>query len=156
MAQEIVEKLGLFKVRNSVDDKTTHVITGEPRRTLNVIYAMLRGSWVLSVHWLFASLCKGRWADEREFELTDDFPALEKYRLEDETERTFKKLFLSYNNAIFVCKSCRPPREDIVNILGFCSIKTCDTFRNATLVIGNERFPKWYNATCVSEQWILG
>ncbi|EDV23073.1 uncharacterized protein TRIADDRAFT_57971 [Trichoplax adhaerens] len=158
MAQEIVDKLGLFKIIESVDEKTTHVVTGTSRRTLNVIYAMLRGCWVLSIDWLFHSICKERWADEREFQLADDFPALQKYRLEDrsQSESTLKKLFSSYNNAIYVCKKCQPPRDDIINILNLCSIKTSNTFRNAALVIGNESFPKWYNVPCVSERWILG
>ncbi|RDD41310.1 Microcephalin [Trichoplax sp. H2] len=157
MAQEIVDKLGLFKIIESVDEKTTHVVTGTSRRTLNVIYAMLRGCWVLSIDWLFHSICKERWADEREFQLADDFPALQKYRLEDrsQSESTLKNLFSSYNNAIYVCKRCQPPRDDIINILNLCSIKTSNTFRNAALVIGNESFPKWYNVPCVSERWIL-
>ena len=54
-----------FQVRPT----TTHVISGEERRTLNMLKAIIRGCWVVSKSWLLASLEAEGWVDEEPYEL---------------------------------------------------------------------------------------
>ena len=88
-----------------VSDETTHVVCGNStemnsssqcssssqssqqptvRRTINVLKGILRGCWILSVNWLYASLERGCWAEEEMFELVDFSPAVKSMRLEKE------------------------------------------------------------------------
>lgn len=56
--QQVVETLGGFSLVDSVCESTTHVVTGSPRRTLNVLLGIARGCWVLSFEWVGVS---SRW-----------------------------------------------------------------------------------------------
>ena len=48
----VVKKLGGFVITDNVNETTTHVICGESRRTLNVLYGLARGIWLLSKEWV--------------------------------------------------------------------------------------------------------
>lgn len=78
----IVKALGKFRVEKEVSEGTTHVISGEKLRTLNMLLAMAQGCWILSINWVYRSLESGRWVEEEPFELTSYFPAVRMSRLE--------------------------------------------------------------------------
>ena len=70
MAKQMVKKLpGKATVALQVRPTTTHVISGEERRTLNMLKAIIRGCWVVSKSWLLASIEAGGWVDEEPYEL---------------------------------------------------------------------------------------
>ena len=70
MANEIVKVLpGKAKVALQVRPSTTHVISGDEKRTLNMLKAIIRGCWVVSKSWLLASIEAGGWVDEEPYEL---------------------------------------------------------------------------------------
>ena len=48
----VVKKLGGFVIAENVNETTTHVICGEPRRTLNVLQCIARGGWLLNKAWV--------------------------------------------------------------------------------------------------------
>ena len=48
----VAKSLKHFKVVDTVCDTTTHVVVGENRRTLNVLSAIARGCWLLSMEWV--------------------------------------------------------------------------------------------------------
>lgn len=48
----VVRKLGSFFIEDRVSSSTTHVITGSPRRTLNVLMAIAQGCWLVSPMWV--------------------------------------------------------------------------------------------------------
>lgn len=52
-------------------DSTTHLISLEPRRTLNLLRALVRGLWILEYSWLVDSLQAGKWLPEESYELRD-------------------------------------------------------------------------------------
>ena len=39
-------------IAENVNETTTHVICGEPRRTLNVLQCLARGAWLLNKSWV--------------------------------------------------------------------------------------------------------
>lgn len=49
---EIVNKLGVFVVDNTVNKKTTHLVVGDWGRTLNLLKAMILGCWILKKEWV--------------------------------------------------------------------------------------------------------
>lgn len=49
---QVVNKLGDFLLSNDVCETTSHVVTGSPRRTLNVMLGIARGCWIVSYEWV--------------------------------------------------------------------------------------------------------
>lgn len=47
-----MKKLGDFLFSNEVCETTSHVVTGSPRRTLNVMLGIARGCWIVSYEWV--------------------------------------------------------------------------------------------------------
>ncbi|KPP77122.1 hypothetical protein Z043_103480 [Scleropages formosus] len=89
---QLVDTLRGFSVVDTVCETTTHVVTGSPRRTLNVLLGIARGCWILSFEWvgegrsrwgseeaqgpgILWCLEHRRWIPEEPYELSDDFPA---------------------------------------------------------------------------------
>ena len=52
MVHSIVERLGQFHCVKTVCESTSHVVCGSPRRTVNVLSAILRGCWIVSLDWV--------------------------------------------------------------------------------------------------------
>ena len=53
MVVSVVKKLGGFYIEEKVKENTTHVVCGSNRRTLNVLYAISRGVWLISLEWVW-------------------------------------------------------------------------------------------------------
>uniref|UniRef100_A0A6P7HD50 Claspin n=1 Tax=Diabrotica virgifera virgifera TaxID=50390 RepID=A0A6P7HD50_DIAVI len=53
---QIVKKLGGFQVEDEVTSKTTHLVVGEPKRTINMLRALTRGCWVLKKEWVSVNI----------------------------------------------------------------------------------------------------
>lgn len=49
---QLVKNLGGFTVVDNVCESTTHVVSGSPRRTLNILLGIARGCWILSFEWV--------------------------------------------------------------------------------------------------------
>ena len=47
-----IRQLSGYVVIDSVNSTTTHVICGEQRRTLNVLYAIAYGCWLMPLQWV--------------------------------------------------------------------------------------------------------
>lgn len=49
---QVVNKLGDFLFSNEVCETTSHVVTGSPCHTLNVMLGIARGCWIVSYEWV--------------------------------------------------------------------------------------------------------
>ena len=58
----------------AVTPHTSHVVCGEPRRTLNLLLGIARGCWVVDVSWVYRSLEDSTWVSEEPFELVSFAP----------------------------------------------------------------------------------
>lgn len=72
----MVEKLGGFIIEDNVSEKTTHVVTQGPKRTVNLLKGIARGCWIVLQEWVLKSLDADMWLEEDKFELTDFSPAV--------------------------------------------------------------------------------
>lgn len=70
-----IRKLGSFKLAERVDANTTHVLSGDTRRTMSIVKGIARGCWVVSPEWIYRSLENEQWQSEAPFELSEAFPA---------------------------------------------------------------------------------
>jgi hypothetical protein len=91
--ESIVNDLGEFFVEDRVTDKTTHLVVGDAKRTINMLRAIARGCWILKHEWVSArgGFCQsvrvelqllksheeGRWMNEEDYELTEFSPAVQ-------------------------------------------------------------------------------
>jgi microcephalin len=67
----VVDKLGGFIIEARVSERTTHVVTKGPRRTVNLLKGIARGCWIVQQEWVLRSLDADMWLDEDEYELAD-------------------------------------------------------------------------------------
>lgn len=49
---QVVKVLGGFSIVDRVCERTTHVVSGSHRRTLNILLGIARGCWILSFEWV--------------------------------------------------------------------------------------------------------
>ncbi|KAF3708298.1 Microcephalin [Channa argus] len=72
---QVVKALGGFTVVDRVCESTTHVVSGSHRRTLNILFGIARGCWILSFEWILWCLEQRQWIPEEPYELSDQFPS---------------------------------------------------------------------------------
>lgn len=52
MVKSIVKSLGDYTISTEVNKRTTHVVCGDERRTMNVLRGISLGCWIVSVEWV--------------------------------------------------------------------------------------------------------
>ncbi|XP_012562524.2 uncharacterized protein LOC101240744 isoform X1 [Hydra vulgaris] len=147
--------LGGFQLRKNVFHDTTHVVSGSGRRTLNVLYAIIKGCWLLSPKWVSDSYNDGKWLPEDKYELVEHFPAAQISRsqriLEGRSRHTtlFSKLL-----PIYLAEKTFPSHEDLEKLILECGGKLTASLRKAGMGIGHIRCRR-KNFCAVSEKWLL-
>lgn len=61
--------MGAFTIENTVSERTTHVVTLENRRTINLMRGIIRGLWILTFDWIEKSLAANEWQPEELYEM---------------------------------------------------------------------------------------
>ncbi|XP_031745127.1 mediator of DNA damage checkpoint protein 1-like [Cucumis sativus] len=98
---------------------STHVITGNLRKTLNFCIALFSGAWIFSSSWLKESYREGRFVDELPYILNDD-DYISKYRASLKATVLRAKacpgaLFEGYN--VCISAHAQPPPKTLSLIL---------------------------------------
>uniref|UniRef100_A0A3B3T3E4 Microcephalin 1 n=1 Tax=Paramormyrops kingsleyae TaxID=1676925 RepID=A0A3B3T3E4_9TELE len=154
--QQVMETLGGFSLADSVCESTTHVVTGSPRRTLNVLLGIARGCWILSFEWILWCLEHGRWIPEEPYELSDHFPAAPICRLQQHLSAgEHQQDLFSDQPAMFVSPHSQPPSLSLAELIRLCGGTVCRSVRQAGLLIGDYPGKKPSGARRLSEQWVL-
>merc|ERR550534_2856596 len=160
MANEIVKVLpGNAKVALQVRSSTTHVISGDERRTLNMLKAIIRGCWVVSKSWLLASMEAGGWVDEEPYELVTFSAAIKARRLEREADFLPPKCdLLTEVGPIYIGRNCKVPRKDLADLIPLAGGQTVNQLRMANVILGHdyiEEFLENDKVVQISEKWLL-
>lgn len=149
----VVKKLGHFVISDNVTDSTTHLICGGPRRTLNVLYGIMKGIWILHKQWVLSSLEALTWLPEENYEVTDYFPVVKVTREGRYLHKeNYQSLSLSDFGSIFVAQKTSPPRHHLLNLLRICGAKVINNPNKADIYMGHEFLP---DKTCVNPVWVL-
>ncbi|XP_038656355.1 microcephalin isoform X2 [Scyliorhinus canicula] len=153
---QIVKQLGGFLFSDQVTETTTHVIAGHPRRTLNVLFGIARGCWILSFDWILWSLEQGCWVPEEPYELSAQFPAATICRLEKQsTAGAYQQDLFANQPLIFISPKSEPPILMLEKLLELCGGKVCKTLRRAGICIGHYKGKRPAGSQYLSENWIL-
>ncbi|KAM9562587.1 microcephalin isoform 4-T4 [Guaruba guarouba] len=179
---QVVDKLGGFLFSDDVCETTSHVVTGSPRRTLNVLLGIARGCWIVSYEWVLWSLELGHWISEEPYELSSSFPAAPQQLnilssatcflrfLMSFEERTFNEVcrlqrhlstgkyqqnLFSNQPVMFVSPTSQPPCKKLIELIQLSGGKVCNTLRQAKICIGKNPGKKYEEIKCLSEKWVL-
>ncbi|XP_077667702.1 LOW QUALITY PROTEIN: microcephalin [Eretmochelys imbricata] len=177
---QVVNKLGGFLFSDDVCETTTHVVTGSPRRTLNVMLGIARGCWIVCYEWVLWSLECGHWISEEPYELSANFPAapmlltllffplngfqeLSRYGLHNPICRRQRHLssgkyqqdLFSSQPVMFISLASQPPCDKLSKLVQLCGGKICKTLRQAKIYIGEYLGKKQPEIKYLSEKWIL-
>uniref|UniRef100_UPI00358F9EE6 microcephalin isoform X2 n=1 Tax=Myxine glutinosa TaxID=7769 RepID=UPI00358F9EE6 len=158
LVQNIVKHLGQCKICDNVSNRTTHVVAGDHRRTLNVLRGISQGSWILSIDWVLESEEAGYWVDEEPYEMTDSFPGarINRRRLyHSSTAPDITPLF-SNEPAFYVCPSSSPPEECLKDLIRAYGGRLCRSPHRAGIYVGRTaRNALRSDCRVLSERWVL-
>nr|XP_047933997.1 microcephalin isoform X2 [Anser cygnoides] len=153
---QVVNKLGDFLFSNVVCETTSHVVTGSPRRTLNVMLGIARGCWIVSYEWVLWSLEVGHWISEEPYELSSNFPAAPICRLQRHLSTgNYQQNLFSNQPVMFVSPTSQPPCKNLIELIQLSGGKVCKALRQAKICIGKYPGKKYQEIKCLSEKWIL-
>ncbi|XP_028279631.1 microcephalin [Parambassis ranga] len=153
---QVVESLGGFAIVDQVCESTTHVVSGEPRRTLNILLGIARGCWILSFEWILWCLEQRQWIPEEPYELSDHFPAAQICRLQRHLSAGEHQQDLFQGQPpMFVSQHSQPPTQSLVELIELCGGTVCRTVRQAGLCIGKYNGRRPEGSRILSEQWVL-
>lgn len=152
----VVDKLKGFSLAPAVCDSTTHVLAGEPVRTLKVLLGLARGCWVLAYEWVLWSLELGHWISEEPFELSESFPAAPLCRLERHlSPGQYQGTLFADQPVMFISPASEPPRAQLCELVRLCGGRVTQVPRQASIFIGPSRGQKKATLKYLSERWIL-
>ncbi|XP_061210956.1 microcephalin isoform X3 [Neopsephotus bourkii] len=153
---QVVNKLGDFLFSDDVCETTSHVVTGSPRRTLNVMLGIARGCWIVSYEWVLWSLELGHWISEEPYELSSSFPAAPVCRLQRHLSTgKYQQNLFSNQPVMFVSPTSQPPCEKLIELIQLSGGKVCNALRQAKICIGKKPGKKYQEIKCLSEKWVL-
>ncbi|XP_055538258.1 uncharacterized protein LOC129725890 [Wyeomyia smithii] len=157
--KEAVAKLGDFQVHSDVDDRTTHLVTLGPRRTINILRALARGLWIVTYDWIEQSARASRWLPEEQFELRDFSAAVQICRSERQAfgSRYRMELFADCG-AFYVSQHCQVPQDQLRELIITCKGKLVGNALNAKyLIVQSRRDVKHVpsGSYCLGPMWVL-
>lgn len=154
LVRELIKNFGKFSFSDSVNINTSHVISGEGRRTLNLLKGLLQGCWLVTKEWVLASLEEGKWTDEEPYEMVDFSPAVRSVRLDKAAfEGAFKSDLFRDCGVVYVSTSCRAPREELKQLIISGGGSVANLVKVSDIIVGEDRSD--ITTCCVTEKWIL-
>ncbi|XP_020037191.2 microcephalin isoform X2 [Castor canadensis] len=153
---QVVNELKDFAFAPEVCETTTHVLAGEPLRTLNVLLGIARGCWVLSYEWVLWSLEMGHWISEEPFELSNYFPAAPVCRLERHLSTgQYQGTLFADQPMMFITPASSPPMAKLCKLILLSGGRVSPALHQASIVIGPYGGKKKATIKYLSEKWVL-
>ncbi|XP_058522648.1 microcephalin [Ochotona princeps] len=153
---QVVRKLKGFTVTAEVCATTTHVLAGQPLRTLNVLLGIARGCWILSYEWVLWSLELGHWISEEPFELSNYFPAAPVCRRERHLALgQYQGTLFAAQPPMFISPASSPPWAKLCELVQLCGGQVSRAPGQASICIGPYSGKKKETVKYLSEKWVL-
>ncbi|EDW01520.1 GH20404 [Drosophila grimshawi] len=139
--QKAIRKLRGVRLDPTVTKRTTHLVSLEPRRTLNLLRGLIRGVWIVSYEWILESMQAGKWLDEQRYELTSFSRAVVICRTERQAFGNFYRCELfRYMEVFYVSSLCRPITfNNIKELLLLGGAKLTENRYKAKFIVGDKR-----------------
>ncbi|KAH8301396.1 hypothetical protein KR059_001999 [Drosophila kikkawai] len=136
-----LRRLRGMRLDPTVTQRTTHLVSLEPRRTLNLLRGLMRGVWIVSYQWVLASMRAGKWVNEEPYELTRFSRAIEICRTERQAFGVHYQCELfRFMETFYVSSLCRPIQfNNMKELLLLGGAKLTENRFKAKYVIGDKR-----------------
>ncbi|KAI7876329.1 hypothetical protein K492DRAFT_210426 [Lichtheimia hyalospora FSU 10163] len=140
-----IKRMGVYEVATTVDERTTHVIVGQRRRTVSVLYGLLFGAWLVKPTWIFDSERNKEYLSELEYEVTEFYP--------DAPRARQRQPFLPSNLNIFVHSAHILDTNSIKALIHKAKGHTVDEITQADVIISKHQLDS--DKAIINENWIL-
>ncbi|SPP74983.1 blast:Microcephalin [Drosophila guanche] len=139
--QKAVRRLRGMRLDPTVTKRTTHLVSLEPRRTLNLLRGLMRGVWIVDYDWILESLRVGKWVNEEKYELKKFSRAVEICRTERQAfGMHYHCELFRYMETFYVSSLCRPIEfNNIKELLLLGGAKLTENRFKAKYIIGDKR-----------------
>ncbi|XP_033235089.1 microcephalin [Drosophila pseudoobscura] len=139
--QKAIRKLRGMRLDPTVTNRTTHLVSLEPRRTLNLLRGLMRGVWIVNFGWIQDSLNAGKWLNEEKYELKKFSRAIEICRTERQAFGIHYHCELfRYMEPFYVSSLCRPIEfNNMKELLLLGGAKMTENRFKAKYIIGDKR-----------------
>ncbi|XP_062134488.1 microcephalin isoform X1 [Drosophila sulfurigaster albostrigata] len=136
-----IRKLRGMRLDPTVTKNTTHLVSLEPRRTLNLLRGLMRGVWIVNYKWILDSMRAGKWLNEEKYELTSFSRAIEICRTERQAFGiSYKCELFRYMETFYVSSLCRPITfNNIKELLFLGGAKITENRYKAKFIVGDKR-----------------
>ncbi|XP_050073552.1 mediator of DNA damage checkpoint protein 1 [Anopheles maculipalpis] len=157
--KEAIARLDGFIVEATVTDNTTHLVTLESRRTINLLRALIRGLWIVRYEWIVESFRAGRWLPEERYELSDFSRAVQLNRSERQAfgSQYRNELYTDYA-PFWISPRCPIPGQQLRELILLCRGKVTGSAARAKFLVvdpnDNDAAPI-EGQIVVSPVWIL-
>ncbi|XP_053663148.1 mediator of DNA damage checkpoint protein 1 [Anopheles marshallii] len=134
--KEAIASLDGFIIEANVTDNTTHLVTLESRRTINLLRALIRGLWIVRYEWIVESYQAGRWLSEERFELRDFSRAVQLNRSERQAFGSLYRNELLADYAPFwISPRCAIPEQQLRELILLCRGKVTGNAARAKFLV---------------------
>uniref|UniRef100_A0A182XYS5 BRCT domain-containing protein n=1 Tax=Anopheles stephensi TaxID=30069 RepID=A0A182XYS5_ANOST len=134
--KEAIARLDGFVVEPNVTDHTTHLVTLESRRTINLLRALIRGLWIVRYEWIVESYQAGRWLPEERFELSEFSRAVQLNRSERQAFGSQYRNELYTDFAPFwISPRCPVPVQQLRELILLCRGKVTGNAARAKFLV---------------------
>ncbi|KAH8275121.1 hypothetical protein KR026_000131 [Drosophila bipectinata] len=136
-----LRKLRGMRLDPTVTQRTTHLVSLEPRRTLNLLRGLMRGVWIVNYQWVLASMRAGKWVNEEPYELTRFSRAIEICRTERQAFGVHYQCELfRFMEPFYVSSLCQPIQfNNMKELLLLGGGKLTENRFKAKYIIGDKR-----------------
>lgn len=154
----VVRRLGGFiDAENIVSPCTTHLVAGEPARTLNMVRAIARGCWILRHEWLLRSAEVGYWLEEEDYEMSSWKAGIAKSRAERQAFGSKHRMSVLEGLKIYVIPDSNPACGDLQELIHLAGGTVVKAPRQSDVLLGEYRsIPNSEKSpVCLTERWLL-
>lgn len=148
-----IQDLGTFNFHTKVEPSTTFLITkSQPNRTLNIVFAMAYGCFIVSENWVLESHKIGRWLSHEQYLITDLSERVKEFQVRRQTFGSLLTFHIFDNvGRIYISDTCEPPAKLLRRLVRACGGHCTSTETKADVVVGYT--PQMNNN--IQEKWIL-
>ncbi|XP_023176535.2 microcephalin isoform X2 [Drosophila hydei] len=151
-----IRKLRGMRLDPTVTKRTTHLVSLEPRRTLNLLRGLMRGVWIVNFKWILESVRVGKWVSEEHYELNSFSRAVEICRTERQAFGvSYRCELFRFMETFYVSSLCRPITfNNIKELLLLGGAKLTENRYKAKFIVGDKRRAE-DDRVYLSPLWVL-
>ncbi|KAJ8679975.1 hypothetical protein QAD02_015762 [Eretmocerus hayati] len=150
LVKSVIKALGSATLEFSVTPRTTHVVSSGIR-TINLLKAIIRGCWLLSMEWVLRSLEENKWLDPNPYEMIHFSKAVQENRRDRQLfgKAYVPELFVTCG-LIYVENGTTPPPPVLKDLIKIAGGRITEDFDLAQVVIGSEGLKENWVLDCIT------